>query len=51
MKGYAAVGADGVFAQLRARAASAVEHDEYFATLRRDLHAEAGVTGIPVDDV
>jgi hypothetical protein len=49
MERYAAVGADGIFAQPRARAAGAVEYDEYLAALRRDLHAEAGRSGVPID--
>ena len=43
--------ADGVLAQLRASAAGAVKRDEHLAALRRDLHAEAGVSGVPVDYV
>src|SRR5262249_9053813 len=46
-----AIRADGVLAQLRASTASAVERDEHLAALRRDLHAEAGVSGVPIDSV
>jgi hypothetical protein len=51
MKCHAAVGPDGIFAQLRTGAAGAVEHDEHLAALRRNLHAEAGKTSVPVDHV
>jgi hypothetical protein len=51
MKGHASVGPDGVFAQLRAGTAGAVENDEHLAAFGRDLDAKAGATGIPVDHV
>src|SRR5713101_4994994 len=51
MKRYAAVWPDGVFAQLRAGPAGAVENEEHLAALGRDLHAEAGRSGVPVDFV
>src|SRR5262249_27000447 len=48
---HAPIRADGVLAQPRAGAAGAVEHDEYLAALGRNLHAEAGAPGVPVDRV
>jgi hypothetical protein len=51
MKGHSPVRPDGVLAQLRPRACGAVEHDEHLAAFRRDLDAEAGVSGVPVDYV
>src|SRR6516165_3751758 len=51
MKGHAPVGPDGVFAQLRASTAGAVEHDKNLAPLGRDLHTEAWTASVPVDYV
>ena len=51
MKRHAPVWPNGVFAQLRTSAGGAVEHDKHLATLRRDLNAEAGKAGVPVDQV
>src|SRR4051794_26805553 len=51
MKRYAAVWPDGVFAQVRPGTAGAVQNDEHLAALGRDLHAEAGGSGVPVDDI
>jgi hypothetical protein len=51
MKGHAPVWPDGVLAQPRAGTAGAVEDDEHLAAFRRDLDAEAGVSGVPVDYV
>jgi hypothetical protein len=49
MKRYAAVWPNGILAQLRAGTAGAVEDDENLAGPGRDLHAEPGETGVPVD--
>src|SRR5215831_13860138 len=51
VKGYSPVPPDRVLAQLGAGTAGAVENDEHLAARRRDLDAEAGVSGVPVDDV
>ena len=51
MKGHAAIRPDRVLAQSRAGAASAIKDDEHLAALGCDLHAEAGMTGVPVYDV
>jgi hypothetical protein len=41
---------DGIFTQLRAGTAGAVQDDEHLAALRRDLDADSGHTRIPVVD-
>jgi hypothetical protein len=51
MKRYPAVWPDGVFAQIRPGTARAVQNDEHLAALGRDLHAETGISGVPVDDI
>jgi len=51
MKGHTAIRPDGVLAQLRPGACSAVEYEEHLAAFRRDLDAEARAPGIPVDYV
>src|SRR5262249_42441139 len=51
MEGDSSVWTDGVFSQLRAGTAGAVENDEHFATFGRDLDAEPRAPRIPVDDI
>src|SRR5215470_8746134 len=51
VKGDPPVWPDRELAQACASTTSAVKNDEYFATLGRDLHAEAGETDIPVHHI
>jgi hypothetical protein len=50
IKRDAAVWPDGVFAQMRPGTARPVQNDEHLAALGCDLHAESGISGVPVDD-